>query len=189
MMILLIGNEKQKPEVKSQKKSALYFLSSVFTACRQSSLPIRQAGALCLRSALTLLELLLVIVIISVLLGLSIPHLNKSIKNSEFKSFADKTYLFLDYAKNRAIIKAVILQMRFDQEKKQIVLEERETKQKIFRSVKVPDRINMQLSNEKIIFYPDGTLQKFEVVIYNDKRQITISSLGFDGKIILNEAK
>lgn len=149
----------------------------------------QRAGGFCLRNALTLLELLLIVVIISVLLGLSVPYLNKSIKNSKFKSFADKTYLFLDYAKNRAIIRAIILQMRFDQEKKQIVLEERETKQKIFRSVKIPDGINMQLSNEKINFYPDGTLQKFEVVIYNDKRKITISSLGFDGKIILNEAK
>ncbi len=142
------------------------------------------------KSAFTLLELLLTIALVGIILGVSIPSLNRSIKNTKFRSFVDKTYLFLDYAKNHAVLKSVILQMRFDQEENQIFLEERETKQRVLRTVKIPEKMSFEIKEEEINFYPDGTLQKFEIIIYDEdddsNRRIKISSKGFDGKIVVN---
>ncbi|UCD15544.1 MAG: prepilin-type N-terminal cleavage/methylation domain-containing protein [Candidatus Omnitrophota bacterium] len=136
----------------------------------------------------TLLELLLVIAIISVFAGISFPFIKKSIKSTEFRSFSNKTYLFLDYAKTQSVLRNAVLKVKFDLDNKQVSLVERieELPETVLQKINIPKNINIELENEEIPFYPDATLQPFEIRIFdNENRGAVVSSKGVDGKIIL----
>ncbi|MFH1504736.1 MAG: prepilin-type N-terminal cleavage/methylation domain-containing protein [Candidatus Omnitrophota bacterium] len=137
-----------------------------------------------MRKGFTLLELLLVTAIISILAGFTYPLARKSIKAAEFRTFTDKVYLFLDYAKTQAIIKNTVLEVEFDLEENKIFLVKNgEDTGNVLSQIQLPVKISLRPEGEKIIFYPDGTIDKFEVNISHDTRSTVVSSKGFDGKI------
>lgn len=140
-----------------------------------------------MKQALTLIELLLVIFIIAIVLGLSTPFLTRNIENTKLNAFVNKVYYLLDYAKNRAVLKSEIMQVNFNTNENKIVLKNKEDQTNISRSLNIPKEINLQLSDEDIYFYPDSTLQEFEIFIHNNRKKFKIFSLGFNGKISINE--
>ncbi len=153
------------------------------------------------RNSFTLLELLLVVLIISIVLGLNMPAIRKSISSSSFKSFVNKAYLLLDYAKTQAVLKGNILEAdyysgsrilgikRFNTEESQgpgIVVPGGLTEEDFLHHVDVPENIAVDIDKaEKIIFYPDGTMTEFSMSIKDKKsgKDAVIESQGFDGKI------
>ncbi|UCC95464.1 MAG: hypothetical protein JSW40_01620 [Candidatus Omnitrophota bacterium] len=143
------------------------------------------------RTAITFLELLLTMVIVSVLVGSSLPLVKRNIQSTSFKSFVNKTYLFLDYSKTQAILKDIVLEVRLDVENNSLFLSKRGTESdERLDEIQIPNNIHLDLDKEKIVFYPDGTSQEFKFVI-SDKHQrhSTISSKGFDGKIVVDVEK
>ena len=141
--------------------------------------------------SLTFLELLLIIVIISVFLGLSLPRLNTSVKSMSFRSFVSKVYLFLDYAKTNALLTNRILVAKSEPEEGRMALtkkSEDEEKVSIIKDIEIPSGFKMKVDAEKIFFYPDGTLKEFKLIITdNYQHRAVISSRGFDGKIAVSK--
>lgn len=139
----------------------------------------------------TLLELMLVVCIIAVLAGFSFPLIKKSVKTAEFRAAVDKIYLFLDYAKTQSIIKNMILEAKLELEGKKLVLlrkEDGDGKEKLLLRTEIFGKVDVKLEPERIIFYPDGTLEKFELIILDARgRKALIWSQGIDGKIILDK--
>ncbi len=137
-----------------------------------------------LKKGFTLLELLLVIVIISILLGVSTPLIKRNIESTSFKSFINKSYFLLDYAKTLCIFKNTILEVNFDLNGNRIILIEKGEKGEEFKTIKIPKGLHFEIEKETILFYPDGTMEEFEIIISdNEQRKAVISSKGFDGKI------
>lgn len=126
-----------------------------------------------------MLELVLIVVIIATILSLTLPILKKSLKNSYFKSCVNRVFLLFDYAKTQAILKNTIVEVKFDFSDKKIVLLEvddgEDNSLSLYESF-LPEKIYFQLTQEKILFYPDGTSQEFEVVISDDEGRRTVIS-------------
>jgi len=133
----------------------------------------------------TFIEIILAVAIFSILLGLSFPIINRNIKSFNFKSFVNKTYLILDYAKTASTLKNEILKASLDLDNSKIVLTEID-EEVILKEVEIPQKISLDPDKEKIAFYPDSTLQEFNIIIADGRRQAKISSKGFDGKILLD---
>jgi Tfp pilus assembly protein FimT len=140
--------------------------------------------------AVTLLELLLIVVILSVFLGLSLPYLNTNVRKMSFRSFVNKAYLFLDYAKAHSILTNRILIAQFDFEDNRLYLAAEGEEKAVLEDLTIPEDYTLEIENEKIIFYPDGTLQEFKLLIRAESENTSvISSKGFDGKIIVDNQK
>jgi len=133
----------------------------------------------------TLLEVLLVVAIISVLAGFTFPLARKSIKLARFRACADKVYLFLDYAKTQAVVKAEVLEAEFDSESNEMFLMKRQDsgKQESLFKMVFSDDIKVKLEPNKVVFYPDGTMEEFEITVFSPKRSAVFFSRGFDGRI------
>jgi len=134
----------------------------------------------------TFMEIILAVAIISALLGVSYPLLNKNIKNISFKSFVNKTYLVLDYAKTSSVLKSKTFEVRFDSEYGEIFLVKKDEQNRIVKKLEIPEKIKLTLGKEKISFYPDGTLENFILIISDNGREAEIVSKGFDGKIMVD---
>ena len=148
---------------------------------------MRKAGLL-RRASFTLLELILAVIIISIFLGIALPLVNKNIRDLRFSSFLNQAYLFFDYAKTASILENEILDLRLDPEEKSITLIGKTDGEKVLKKLKIPERIYFESEQVKISFYPDGTCQEFEIIIFADSsRRSLISSHGFDGKIRIDE--
>lgn len=136
----------------------------------------------------TLLELMLVVCIIAVLAGFSFPLIKKTVKTAEFRAAADKVYLFLDYAKTQSIIQNMILEAKLELDERKLVLLSKAsaTGEEKLLGTDIFGKFDVKLEPERIIFYPDGTLDAFELVILDARgRKALISSQGIDGKITL----
>ncbi|MFH1768774.1 MAG: prepilin-type N-terminal cleavage/methylation domain-containing protein [Candidatus Omnitrophota bacterium] len=140
------------------------------------------------KPAFTLLELLLTIGIIAVVLAMTFPFIQNNIKNVFFTSFVNRAYLFLDYAKSKAVLKNAPLAVSFDLERKTFFLFEAGQKESGDMKLKVPEAITLSMEKEEIHFYPDGTLEEFSLVISDNRgRSVSCRSSGFDGKIYCGE--
>ena len=170
-MLYSPDNDKSLSRISSRKSRNYLFLKA-----RLSLHPLK---------AFTLLELLLVVAIIGITLGLSFPLMKKSVKGASFKSFSNKVYFFLDYAKTQSVFKNAVLKVRFDMENNKIILSKEEGEEKnIMNEIKIPEDFDLEFEEETIAFYPDGTIDAFNLVVHDQQdRVFEITSQGFDGKI------
>ncbi|MBN3039510.1 MAG: GspH/FimT family pseudopilin [Candidatus Omnitrophica bacterium] len=145
------------------------------------------------KACFTLLELILVIAIISILLGTTFPLINKKVKSAALKSFADEVFFLLDYARSRAILNNHQTEIVFEFDQGILYLADSSLKPPnqqesedldIIKKIYIPEKINIESDNSRVIFFPDGTSVEFNIAISNkDKSILQISSDGFDGRI------
>lgn len=144
----------------------------------------RQQNVNFTKKSFTLLELILIVLILSILVGLSMPHMKKSGENALIQSSAKKIYLLLDYAQKQAIIKNTISEIHIDLLEKEIGFKVEENKKSPIPKIKVPDTLDLNSDLEDIVFEPNSNIQKFKINLSNNKgRIINIYSDGIDGKI------
>lgn len=135
----------------------------------------------------TLLELILILVVVVVILGLNTPRLKDNLHNQEFRTLSKQLYLLIDYLHTQAILKAEIKHYLYDQDKKTFLLKNGGEDQKLFRRVKIPKSVRVEVDKNEIVFFPNGEITPFAIEIFGEKeRYASIKSLGFDGKIILS---
>ncbi len=163
---------------------------------RRAFTPLEKVHSVRGRSSLTgftLLELLFVILIISVILGLSMPLIKKSVNKASFKAFVDKSYFLLDYAKSYAILKTKVLEVKLDLKERKIVLSERESGNKDgdkLLEIKIPESIKVESQKENIPFFPDGTMEEFEIIFSDGEAGYSrIYSKSNEGRIVRKDEK
>jgi type II secretion system protein H len=128
----------------------------------------RQAG-------FTLLELLVVLLIVTVLVGLSVPQFGRTYRHLELQVFASEVANRLTYAGRRAVARGEVLRVQFDVPGRRYWLTRarpasaaatfERVPDKFGRAVAVPGSISLVSRTPAVTFYPDGRADRFEMMI------------------------
>lgn len=145
------------------------------------------------QDAITFIELLLVILIIGILAGISIPQLRKTFDNFELENFVKDIYYLNRYLQASAIGRGRIqcLNIIQDEGKFWATYKENDKPQKIEgrfgKDYKAPEGTVVFIEPPErttIYFYPDGSIDKVKITLENrHKRQISIATQGIIGDI------
>jgi len=128
----------------------------------------------------TLLELMVVLLILTFLLGFSAPLFSRTFSQLKLEVFSYNIAKLLHYAGKRAVAYRNRVRVHFDAEHKQYwLLEAQESSpesefQRIHdrpgRVYSVPDGIFLEPSTYEVTFYPDGRADRFQLMILDDRQ-------------------
>jgi len=128
----------------------------------------------------TLLELLIVILIMAVIVGVSVPRFRRTFGHLQLQVFANNVVRLFSYARNRAVTRREVLRVHFDVAGRQYWLaqakenllegESERIASKFNRISSIPETISLEPSASEVTFYPDGRVDRFEMVIFDDEQ-------------------
>lgn len=132
------------------------------------------------QAGFTLLELLIVILILAVLVGVSVPQFRRTFRHLQLQVFASDVAKLLTYASRRAVARGEVLRVQFDVEGRRYWLamaqgtspedEFEKVSGKFGRISSVPQSISFESSAREVTFYPDGRADRFEMFIFDDSQ-------------------
>lgn len=151
----------------------------------------------------TLIELLLVAVLLAVVAGLSVPNLSKLYSTFQFRTAARHISYLMRYAQSLAIIHQKEYRLCFSVDRAEYWLEEeagvedpagvdRIDGEKNFQRIKgskgrifvLPKDLVLKIQNDTLLFYPDATMDKAEILLINStQKEIIISTQERRGQI------
>jgi len=152
------------------------------------------------QQAFSLLELLLVVLILSVVAGLTVPNFRKTYSNLQLKQTAKDMMYLMRYAQGRSATRARQMVLRFDEDYKKYWLEDlgssagsqdgvdgssRKFSGRLARQFKIPDEVTVEAKTQKINFLPDGTIDKQQINICDHRRCYVLSTKEQRGNILL----
>lgn len=167
---------------------------------RQKMISVMRAKS---NAAFTFIELLIVIIIIGILLGLSMPQLRRSFDNLELDNFVKNLYYLAQYLEASAISQGKIHCLNILQEEGRFWATYRENNADEFKRIagrfgneyKAPAGINVNISgiNPKdiasVYFYPDGSTSAVTIDFQNKHNQkASLVSKGAAGGIKIPQA-
>lgn len=131
----------------------------------------------------TLIELILAAVVLLVIVGLAIPNFSHTYKNLQLKQCTDDIVYMMRYAQSRAIVKNNQMRIVFNDELTKYWLEEESDEEtageqtefkkfegRLGRSRSVAGIINLELEENQIFFYPDGTIDKQYIFVCSQNK-------------------
>lgn len=135
------------------------------------------------RQSFTLIELLLVVVLLGVVAGLAVPNFSNTYVNFQLSETAKNISALMQYAQSRSIIKGVRHQMELDPSFSKYWLTQEASSSEdeegtgIFeripgrfgRMFAIPQDIAVESEDPKILFYPDGKIDKIRIYLHNKK--------------------
>lgn len=152
----------------------------------------RMISATISRRAITFIELLIVIVIIGILTGVSIPQFRKTFSHLELESFVKDIYYLSRYLQGSAVSQGKIYCLNIDKEpegfhatyKKESDFLNAEGR--FGKLYKFPDGISVSVDPpdiNNIYFYPDGSIDKIKITFKNRYEEICLVIKGTIGEI------
>ena len=145
------------------------------------------------KSSFTLVELLVVIVIVGVLTGLSVPQFRKTIDNFSLESYTKDIYYLCHYLQATSVSTGKIQRLNIDTSNKELSAFYKGTTSFVSipgrygKAYKAPDSVEIALEPPQanaVNFYPDGSADKVSVVFTNKhKKQITLNIKGAGSEI------
>lgn len=163
-------------------------------------LPIGKKRAALNKSAFTLLELLLVVIIIGILTALSIPLFKNSFTDLQLSNASYNLLHLMRYAQERSIVERIKYQLNFNPELNQYWLTNEpdplkagqysRLAEKRGKTVFLPTGIKVEAENLLINFYPDGKIDAAFIYLSNQKEKyFTIKSRGPSGYLEIYDYK
>ncbi len=133
--------------------------------------------------ALTLIELLFVIIIIGILTAVSFPRFRKVFNNLQLNSFSADLQNFMNSMRQRAIVESSIVYLNIDGGNKvcQARFDDNENN---LGSLKIPKEIMVQPEKIEVLFYPDGAIDKVTIKLMNfDNKSVVLTTKGVFGGV------
>jgi len=142
----------------------------------------------------TLIEIILVVLLLSVVVGLTIPNFSQTFTKTQLQKCAQDLVYTMRYAQSRATTKNRRVQLVFNTDFSQYWLSDfledsrgssdpsQKISGKMGRIFKIPSQIIIELGQNTITFYPDGSIEKERVYVClspSDKKEdlcLTIST-------------
>ena len=128
----------------------------------------------------TLLELMVVLLILSFLLGVSAPLFSRSFRQLKLEVFSYNVAKLLDYAGKRAVAYRNRVRVHFDTENRRYWLlqapeassenQYERVADQLGRTYPVPNTVSIEPSRPDVTFYPDGSADPFQLLIYDHGR-------------------
>lgn len=152
----------------------------------------KKIAVLLKNTAFTLVEIILVVLLLSVVAGLTIPNFRKTFQKVQLQNSADHIVYAMRYAQSRAIINSTLVRFEFDQNDGCYWLVEQSKEEddhfvKLFNKMgkvfRMPEGINMISSNIPILFYPDGRIEKRDIKLCSEGGCLLISTRGQRGHV------
>jgi prepilin-type N-terminal cleavage/methylation domain-containing protein len=155
-------------------------------------------------SAFTMIELLLVVALLVVVAGLSIPNLSKQFSSIGLDQAAKHISYLMRYAQSMAIVHQKEYRLYFSSDRLQYWLEqellpeEKDTVQEFSEQNRgfqkmtkeqgkvfsLPLGISLEMEKEFISFYPDGTIDRIKMALDNkDQKKMIISTQERRGQV------
>ena len=115
------------------------------------------------------------LLILTVLVGLSVPQFGRTFRHLELQVFASEVANRLTYAGRRAVARGEVLRVQFDVPGRRYWLTRarpapaaatfERVPDRFGRAVAVPGSISLVSRTRAVTFYPDGRADRFEMVI------------------------
>ncbi len=140
----------------------------------------------------TLIELVLVILLISILIGLSTPIFRRTFSNLELKNTTYNISKMINYAEEMAIIDKVNYKINFDFEKGKYWITKGEEKigGRYGRTFFLPRGLTFTGKREEITLYPDGSSGRAEIKIVDKTGEgYQLQIKGFGSRVQIEEIK
>ncbi len=133
------------------------------------------------QAGFTLLELLIVILLMAVVVGFSVPRFSRTFSHLQLQVFAYDVAKLLTYAGKRAVARGEMLRIHFDVEGRRYWLAQAQegspegeferVASKFGRISSVPEAISLDPSAREVTFYPDGRADPFEMFIFDNRQE------------------
>jgi len=126
----------------------------------------------------TLLELLFVIMLILILAAVNYPLFRNNLQGLQLSSFSKKLQVLFIYLRDQSIVERKAIYLVIDVENKKYWSEiiGEDGQDVVLKRYIVPERIEIETKNNKIAFYPDGTIDGVDSKGETDKVVIKLSS-------------
>ena len=150
------------------------------------------------QAGFTLLELLVVTLILTVLVGLSVPQFGRTFRHLQLQVFASDVATLFTYASRRAVTRGEVLRIQFDVKGRRYWLVSAQDASpeakfervsgKFGRVSSVPGTISVASGTPDVTFYPDGRADRFEMLISEDGRAGYRVATDRTGRVSLSES-
>ncbi len=145
------------------------------------------------KKAFTLIELLIVITILGILTGVSVPQLRKTADNFQLDNFVKDTYYLCRYLESSSISEGRIYCLNVNPSEKWLKTSYKDSDGtfkpaagKSARARKVPEGISIVTSSDitEIYFYPDGSISGITLAFKNNhNHKASLTTSGTTGAI------
>ena len=137
----------------------------------------------------TLIEIILVVIILSIIAGFSIPNFLPLYKSLQLQNTANDLAYTMRYAQSRAVTRNILVCVEFDGIFTSYQLKEQEDPLKdpdkdelvnipgrLGRVVHVPEEIDIKGEENKACFYPGGEMDKQHIWVCSEGKCIIVST-------------
>lgn len=129
---------------------------------------MRQSGAVALRRGVTLVEMLIVVVIVSVMAGLTFPAVTNGLDSIRLRSAADSVAAFLNGAMNRAQRRGEVVEVVVDPAKNRLALYS--TAANFNRTLDLPQGITLHGETARsVLLLPGASFPRFAIDVFNGR--------------------
>lgn len=136
----------------------------------------------------TFVELFLVIIIIGVLIGISLPGFRKTFNYLQLNSFCSELQSAINYFSQRAVVEGQIIQFNIDTNNHQYYAKIKGDSKNI-KTCHIPEELKIESGQREINLYPDGYIDKVTIKVVNpDNQTISLTTEGvFTGVKLIPE--
>ena len=151
----------------------------------------------------TAIELILVVLVLSILAGLTVPHFGRTHKKFEFTNETQGLAQLMRYAQSRAVTKGKEMRLEFSPDFSSYRLTEEvwedllEEEERSFEAVpgrwgrvfKLPGSIKIKSEETDVRFYADGSMDKRYIAVCRDGQCLTVSTKEQRGHVQILEGE
>jgi Tfp pilus assembly protein FimT len=133
--------------------------------------------------AITFIELLIVISIIAVLIGVSIPLARKTFSALQLRSLSRELQSFMNYLQERSIVEGKIIYLNVDNSTRQYWAQIRDQANRL-KTYRIQGEIVIEADKNPVAFYPDGNSDKVTLKLSNPQNDsLILTNIGVFGGI------